>query len=282
MLRFKKKKAMRLVAHISDLHFGRHDAAIVDALIAQFGEMCPHLVVLSGDLTQRARSSQFAQAKHFINRIKAPVVIVPGNHDIPLYNMMHRFFSPLDKYRRHIRESSTSGEWYADHELAVLGLNTARGLTWKSGRVSIDQMGLIRRCFEHVPQAAWKIVVTHHPIASAHGEPRIELAGRAMLALRAIADAGVHLLLSGHHHRPASGYPATDLVLHETMLVVHAGTAVSTRTREGEGNSYNLVCVDGPHATVDVMRWNGRHAFEPARRSRYRLNNRGHLESETV
>lgn len=273
---------MRLVAHISDLHFGRHDAAIVDALIAQFGEIRPHLVVLSGDLTQRARSAEFAQAKQFIARIKAPVVIVPGNHDIPLYNVMRRFFTPLDKYRRHIRESPTSGEWYVDEELAVLGLNTARSLTFKSGRVSTDQMALIRRCFEHVPKAAWKMIVTHHPIASAHGEPRIELAGRAMLALRAITDAGVHLLLSGHHHRPASGHPATDLVLHETMLVVHAGTAVSTRTREGEGNSYNLVCLDGPHATVDVMRWNGRHNFEAARRSRYRLNNRGKLESETV
>ena len=272
---------MRLLAHISDLHFGRHDAAIVDALIAQFGETSPHLVVLSGDLTQRARSVEFAQAKHFIERIRAPVVIVPGNHDIPLYNLMHRFFSPLEKYRRHIREA-TSGEWYVDDELAVLGLNTARSLTFKSGRVSIDQMGRIRRCFEHVPQAAWKIVVTHHPIASAHGEPRIELAGRNMLALRAIGDAGVHLLLSGHHHRPASGHPATDLILRETMLVVHAGTAVSTRTREGEGNSYNLVRLDGTHATVDVMRWNGRHSFEAARRSRYRLTNRGHLESESV
>ncbi len=272
---------MRLVAHISDLHFGRHDAAIVDALIAQFGEMRPDLVVLSGDLTQRARSAEFAQAKHFIDRIKAPVVIVPGNHDIPLYNVMHRFFSPLEKYRLHLREAS-SGEWYVDDELAVLGLNTARSLTFKSGRLSIEQMGAIRRCFEHIPKAAWKIIVTHHPIASAHGEPRIELAGRSMLALRAIADAGVHLLLSGHHHRPASGHPSTDLVLNETMLVVHAGTAVSTRTREGEGNSYNLVCLDGPHASVDVMRWNGRHAFEAARRSRYRLNNRGHLESEAV
>ena len=282
MLRFPKKKIMRLIAHISDLHFGRHDAGIVDALIAQFSEIRPHLVVLSGDLTQRARSAEFAQAKHFIGRIKAPVVIVPGNHDIPLYNVMRRFFTPLEKYRRHIRDSSTSGEWYVDDELAVLGLNTARSLTIRSGRVSVDQMAMIRRCFEHVPREAWKIIVTHHPIASAHGEPRIELAGRAMLALRAITDAGVHLLLSGHHHRPVSGHPATDLVLHETMLVVHAGTAVSTRTREGEGNSYNLVCLDGPHATVDVMRWNGIRGFGAERRSRYRLDSRGHLESETV
>src|SRR6185437_1430701 len=98
MLRFQPTKSMRLVAHISDLHFGRHDTAIVDALIAQFGEMRPHLVVLSGDLTQRARSAEFAQAKKFIDRIGAPVVIVPGNHDIPLYNVMRRFFSPLEKY----------------------------------------------------------------------------------------------------------------------------------------------------------------------------------------
>ena len=269
---------MRLIAHISDLHFGRHDPGIAGALIEQINDTNPDLVVLSGDLTQRARTNEFIQARHFLDRIRRPVLIVPGNHDIPLYNLAHRFFSPLWKFQRHIPSGIGGNDWYSDHELAVLGLNTARSLTLKSGRVSQDQMNLIRRAFAHIPDITWRIVVTHHPIAGAHGEPRIELAGRSVLALRAIADAGVHLLLSGHHHRPVSGHASAELLLNNAILVVHAGTAVSTRTRDDEGNSYNLIQLDGAHASIETMKWldNG---FQPAGRTRYALR-AGHMEPE--
>ena len=270
---------MRLITHISDLHFGRHDPGISDALIEQINDKRPDLVVLSGDLTQRARMNEFVQARHFLDRISGPVLIVPGNHDIPLYNLVHRFFSPLWKFHRHIPSGIGGNDWYLDHELAVLGLNTARSLTWKSGRVSLDQMGLIRRAFAQTPEIAWRIVVTHHPIASAHGEPRIELAGRSMLALRAIADAGVHLLLSGHHHRPVSGHASSELMLNNAILVVHAGTAVSTRTRHNEGNSYNLIRLDGTHASIETIKWSAGSGFQPTGRAKYQLRG-GHMEPE--
>jgi 3',5'-cyclic AMP phosphodiesterase CpdA len=272
---------MRLIAHISDLHFGSHDTGIADALVAEIAETRPDLVVLSGDLTQRARTVEFAQARDFIDLINQPVLIVPGNHDIPLYNVMHRFLRPLEKFRRHVAPAAVADDWYADDEIAVLGLNTARRLTWKGGRVSYDQMGLIRRAFSHVPESAWRIVVTHHPIAAAHGETRVELAGRSMLALRAIADAGVHVLLSGHHHRPVSGHLSTELLLNNTVLVVHAGTAVSTRTRNGEGNSYNLIRLDARHASIEVRQWDNEHGFRQTRRNRYSFDARaGHLTAE--
>ena len=100
--------------------------------------------------------------------------------------------------------------------------------------------------------------MTHHPIASAHGEARVELAGRSTLALRALADAGVHLLLSGHHHRPTSGESHAELLLNGSVLVVHAGTAVSTRTRGLAGNSYNLVRLESGSAIVKIIAWTGR------------------------
>jgi 3',5'-cyclic AMP phosphodiesterase CpdA len=270
---------MRLIAHISDVHFGRHDPGITDALLHQIHEMQPHLVVLSGDLTQRARTNEFVQARHFLDRIGRPLLIVPGNHDIPLYNLVHRFGDPLWKYRRHIPGGLGGNDWYADEELAVLGINTARSLTFASGRVSLDQMTLIRRAFAHVPDIAWRIVVTHHPIAGAHGEPRIELAGRSLLALRAIADAGVHLLLSGHYHRPVSGHANTELLLENAVLVVHAGTAVSTRTRDEQGNSYNLIRLDGAHAEIETMKWHPDRGFERSRCDKYQFR-AGHLEPE--
>jgi 3',5'-cyclic AMP phosphodiesterase CpdA len=273
---------MRLIAHISDLHFGSHDPGIAEALLADIGRTGPDLVVLSGDLTQRARSGQFAQARQFIDCIQQPVLIVPGNHDIPLYNVMHRFLRPLEKFRRHVSPAAVADDWYCDDEMAVLGLNTARSLTWKSGRVSLDQMGQIRRAFSNVPARAWRLLVTHHPIAAAHGEPRIQLAGRSVLALRAISDAGVHLLLSGHHHRPVSGHAGTELLLENKVLVVHAGTAVSTRTRGGEGNSYNLIRLNVPHISIDVMGWDQTHGFRAVRSSKYSMDFRaGQLEAET-
>jgi 3',5'-cyclic AMP phosphodiesterase CpdA len=262
---------MRTIAHISDLHFGSHEPAIARSLLGSIRDQKPDLVVLSGDLTQRARDGEFAQARHFLEQIDQPVLIVPGNHDIPLYNLLHRFLSPLEKYRHHIAPAALAGDWYCDDQLAVLGLNTARSLTWSSGRVSFNQMALIRRAFAAAPQSAWKVVVTHHPVAAAHGEARIEVAGRALFALRAIADAGVHLLLSGHHHRSVSGHADTELVLKNSVLVVHAGTAVSTRTRANEPNSYNLICLDASHVNIHVLHWAGT-KFEQARRSKFVLD----------
>jgi len=262
---------MRTIAHISDLHFGSHDPAIAHCLLDSIVDGKPDLVVLSGDLTQRARHGEFVQTRHFVEQIKQPVLIVPGNHDIPLYNLLHRFLSPLEKFRRHITPAALAGDWYCDDELAVLGLNTARSLTWQSGRVSFNQMALIRRAFSPVPSTAWKVLVTHHPVAAAHGEARIEVAGRALLALRAAVDAGVHLLLSGHHHRPASGHVDTELVLNNSVLVVHAGTAVSTRTRGHSANSYNLICLDGSHAAVEVLEWQ-QGKFQQVRRSKFAMD----------
>lgn len=261
---------MRRIAHISDLHFGRHDPRKVEALLKSLSENHPHLVAVSGDLTQRARNSEFAEARHFLDRIAAPVLVVPGNHDVPLYDVRGRLFKPFTKFNRHIGPTGVGECTYNDEEMAVVGLNTARRFTWKNGRVSLDQMTHIRHIFSRLPAGRWKVLMTHHPIASALGEARVELAGRAMLALRALADSGVHLLLSGHHHRPASGEAHAELLLSGSVLVVHAGTAVSTRTRGLAGNSYNLIELEPGSATVKIMAWSG-DAFREIQKTRYEV-----------
>jgi 3',5'-cyclic AMP phosphodiesterase CpdA len=259
---------MRRIAHISDLHFGRHDPRKVDALVDSLHRGKSDLVVISGDLTQRARRTEFQEARHFIDRIRRPVVVVPGNHDLPLYAVHQRFLQPLTKFNRLLAASNAADSYFDDSELAVLGLNTARRLIWKGGRVSLEQMRTIRRVFANKPDSVWKILVTHHPLASVEGEPMIELAGRAKIAVRAVAQAGVHLLLSGHHHRAVAGGAAPKLVLNGSVLVVHAGTAVSTRTRHAEGNSYNLIELSPARAAVTVMAW-ADPLFEPVRTASY-------------
>jgi 3',5'-cyclic AMP phosphodiesterase CpdA len=248
---------VRLLAHLSDLHFGRHDEAIAEALLAALAEARPHLVVVSGDLTQRARRHEFAAARRFLDRLGAiaPVLVVPGNHDVPLYNVFRRFLRPLTRYARYI--SADKLPRFADPEMAVLGLNTARARALKNGRVSREQMDEIRGAFAHHKDTCWKILVTHHPLAAPiGGARRAEPVGRAAAALDAVAAAGGHLLLSGHFHHATSGEAALPVAGRRSLMLVHAGTAISTRTREEE-NSFNLLRLDGDRLVVTVFAWQG-------------------------
>jgi 3',5'-cyclic AMP phosphodiesterase CpdA len=258
----------RLVAHLSDLHFGRHDPAVVDALLASLAEARPDLVVVSGDLTQRARRHEFAAARAFLDRLGAPALVVPGNHDVPLYNVANRFLRPLARFRRYI--GLDEQPLYRDGELAVLGVNTARSLTVKNGRVSFEQMGRIRAAFAGLPARCWRVLVTHHPLLPPDGAGRaLETVGRAAPALAAVAEAGVELLLSGHHHRAFSGDAATYLAAHHAVLVAQAGTATSTRIRGSDPNSFNLLHFGAAELTVTILAPQGRR-FAPRAAASYR------------
>ena len=261
---------MRLLAHLSDLHFGRHDEAIAEALLASLAEARPHLVVVSGDLTQRARRHEFAAARRFLDRLgaSAPVLVVPGNHDVPLYNVFRRFLRPLTRYARYI--SADPLPRFADAEMVVLGLNTARARAFKNGRVSREQMEEIRAAFAHHKETCWKLLVTHHPLAApVGGARRAEPVGRAAAALDAVAAAGGHVLLSGHFHQATSGEAALPVAGRRSLMLVHAGTAISTRTREEE-NSFNLLRLDGTRLVVTVFGWQGS-AFVPLAPRAWRL-----------
>jgi hypothetical protein len=117
---------MRTIAQISDLHFGRHIATVAEGLLASLSEQNPDLVVLSGDFTQRARHAEFAEARRFLERIVQPKLVIPGNHDVPLYNLFRRFMTPFAKYHHYVTPMGLPADLFIDEELAVLGLNTAR------------------------------------------------------------------------------------------------------------------------------------------------------------
>jgi 3',5'-cyclic AMP phosphodiesterase CpdA len=227
---------MPRLIHLSDLHFGAHDPKLVDAVEQRIDDAKPDLVVISGDFTQRARTEQFEQACQFLERLKAAgheVLGVPGNHDVPLYDVLRRFLSPLTRYRRFIDESLCPF-----HELpgaAVLGINTARSLTFKDGRINQEQVTYIRDTFSRTRADTARILVTHHPLFAlpvGDGPELGKAIGRQEVALDAVAEAGVDLLLAGHNHR-ASTHHAKDLVTDAgPALVNQAGTATSTRLRE--------------------------------------------------
>src|SRR5216684_6174549 len=153
--------AMRSIVHLSDIHFGRVDPLVINPLIEAVNGLNPDLVAVSGDLTQRARSHQFKQARAFLDRLPKPQIVVPGNHDVPLHNVFARFLQPLRKYRRYITDDLQP--FFADQEIAFIGVNTARSLTVKGGRVNPEQMARMREKLCSISDDAVKIVVNHHP-----------------------------------------------------------------------------------------------------------------------
>lgn len=259
---------MASIAHLSDVHFGHHDPVIVEAVEAFLAQRRPDLVVISGDFTQRARVKQYELACEFVDRIEASglnVLAVPGNHDIPLYDVMRRFVRPLDRYQRYIDDDLCP--WFENDEIAVLGLNTARSLTIKDGSVSWEQIARIREAFGGCGEGKVRILVTHHPL---HFMPigdenaLAKVANRNSDALTAAADAGVHLLLAGHFHRSFVN-SARDMVDNAgAALVIQAGTATSTRLRADEPQSFNWIEATPERVELTVLGWGGR-AFAPGK-----------------
>lgn len=244
---------MRTIVHLSDLHFGRTDPVVVDSLVPKITDIKPDLVVVSGDLTQRARSHQFKEARAFLDRLPAPQIIVPGNHDVPLHNVFARFFEPLTKYCRYI----TDDLWpsHADNEIAVLGVNTARSLTFKGGRVNEAQVARMRDSFCDLDPEVVKILVTHHPFDLPEGHDESQLVGRARMAMEALASCGADVFLAGHLHVSHTSHSAERYQIKgHSALVIQAGTATSTRGR-GEANSFNVISVDRPRITVERLEW---------------------------
>ena len=253
---------MARIAHLSDVHFGAHDSAVVAGAEEWLAERRPDLVVVSGDFTQRARVEQYRLAGAFMDRLGAAGLAtlgVPGNHDVPLYDVVRRFARPLHRYRRYIDDELCP--WFENERLAVLGINTARSLTVKDGRINHEQMALIRERFRDVPEERTKILVTHHPLfAMPIGEEGAltKVVGRHQDALQAVCEAGVHILLAGHFHRSFSG-SAREMVRNAgPALVIQAGTATSTRLRAGEAQSFNLIGADAnDEVDVQAIEWDG-------------------------
>ena len=244
---------MRTLVHLSDLHFGRTDPLLIEPLLAAVARIAPDTVVVSGDLTQRAKAAEFEAARAFLDRLPHPLIVVPGNHDVPFYRVWERFLSPLGKYKRHV--TSDLEPAFVDDEIAVLGVNTARSLTFKGGRVNEEQIEVIRSRLAPLPETLTRIVVTHHPFDLPDDPGNGELVGRAGLAMAVFAECGVDLLLAGHFHSTQSGETSARYPLEGySALVVQAGTATSTRGR-GEANSFNAIRVGGDEIVVEPWEW---------------------------
>lgn len=217
---------------------------MVEALAKLAHEQRPDVVVLSGDITQRARPSEFRAACSFVDRLGAPVLAVPGNHDIPLFDLWARLRRP------HARYSAAFGTdlepVHRSPELLVVCVNTTRPWRHKNGEVSAKQIERVAQLVERADPAQLRVIVVHQPIAvtRAKDEPN-RLRGHAA-ALRAWAEAGADLVMGGHIHLP---YVMLQRGLSRPLWIVQAGTAVSSRVRDGIPNSINLLRCGADAAT---------------------------------
>ena len=227
---------MTVLLQISDPHFGTEQAPVVEALVALARQQRPDLLVLSGDITQRARPAQFQAARAFMVRLGAPVLAVPGNHDLPLFDLWTRLRRP---YARHIAAFGIDLEpVHCSPDLLVVCVNTTRVWRHKHGEVSAHQIDHVARTLAGAGAALLRVVVVHQPVAVTRTEdvPN-RLRGHAA-ALQRWAAAGADLVMGGHIHLP---YVMALHGLARPMWAVQAGTAVSSRVRRDVPNSVNLL-----------------------------------------
>jgi 3',5'-cyclic AMP phosphodiesterase CpdA len=264
---------MRTIVHLSDIHVGRLDTGIVAPLADAIRGVRPDLVTLSGDLTQRARVSQFLEARRFVDSFEAPSLIVPGNHDVPLWNAAARFLTPFRRYKRYITPDLEPV--YQDEEVIVLGVNTARSLAWGEGRINAAQVERIVERLSGTPASLIRIIVTHHPFDLPPGVSDDRLLGRAHMAMAKLAAADADLFLAGHLHLSHIGHSAERYqIAGHSALIVQAGT-VSTRGR-GEQPSFNVLRVQRPRIAVGQFVWDSAQGrFTERAAGVYRHDDRG-------
>jgi 3',5'-cyclic AMP phosphodiesterase CpdA len=269
---------MRLIVHLSDIHFGRLQPSLVDPLATTIAQLNPDLLAVSGDLTQRARRREFDAARRFLDSIPVPRLVLPGNHDVPLYNVFTRFATPLARYKRAI--TSDLSPVYRDDEMIVVGVNTARSLTLGEGRINKAQVDHIVKTLADVPADLIRVVVTHHPFDLPEGVREQRLVGGAAMAMKKLTEACADLFLAGHLHISHIGHTAARYkIAGHSALVVQAGT-VSTRSR-GEQPSFNVLRIARPNISVERLVWDpALAAFSAAAAAQYRHTPEGWLSAD--
>ncbi|GJM17818.1 MAG: metallophosphoesterase [Phycisphaeraceae bacterium] len=253
------------IAHISDTHFGTEDPAIVAALSSTLHAINPDLIVASGDFTMAARHREFRAAADFLKELPAPVLAVPGNHDLPAHNLFERFFRPLRRYRRYIVPITCTE--FVSPDAALLGMNSARSwgpsLNWSHGHLSRFQAEQADRFFREHADVPFRALVVHHPFSVPDDLTRFRTIRNGDAMLRVLANNRVHTVLSGHLHRQ---YRVSQRVHleggHHDLTIAQVSTATSRRNRH---HANGFVCLTTDSTGLDFANyyWNGA-SFEPA------------------
>ncbi len=276
--------------HISDLHFGpAYVPDVGEAVLRAAVELAPDIVVASGDFTQRAKEQQFADARAFLDRLpQVPLIVTPGNHDVPLYRVLERLFQPYALYKKHIADELDSV--FVRDDVVIVSINsTSPLLAVTNGRIDRSQLDFCTKAFRAAPQSAAKIVVAHHHFAPAPDyDDQNDVMWRAREAVDRFNELGVELILGGHLHRAYIGN-SLDLYRSKTptsgIIVVQCGTSTSRRgrAREREKNSFNFIQI-GPEVTLitHYMYFTDLCGFAPISRHTFPRRHLHYLQSQAA
>ncbi len=259
------------ILQVSDLHFGGVFLPDRAAGVHRVAERRrPDVVVIAGDFTQRARSRQFNAARAFIDRFEAPIVVTPGNHDLPVYRLIERTVAPYRKYRDSIEASLD--QVHSFDGLTIVALNSTRPLRVTTGSLSSSQLDFAADAFGRAPAGDLRIVVTHHHVAypPAFRAPRAMIGGERVVSR--LEQLGVRVLLAGHLHSTLIGDSirlmprlVAGVARRDGLIISQSGTATSTRGRGPERgkNSFNYISIGPEQTVVTHYGWNqSNQAFE--------------------
>ncbi|MEM8931418.1 MAG: metallophosphoesterase family protein [Acidobacteriota bacterium] len=261
----------RRLLHVSDIHFGPHfRPEVADGLFDLIDRRRPDLLVISGDLTRRAKRRQFEAARAWVDRLPVPWIAVPGNHDVPMYRVWERLLAPYGMYQRVFDEEMEP--IVEDDAMLVVGVNTAFNFTVKDGRFTRAALRRLDRVLAGGAGKA-KIVVAHHHLAPPPRFDTNRVTGRAREALEIMAHHEVEMVLSGHLHQTYIATSEEYYPIGSTpVLLVHSGTTTSSRGRgwERRRNSCNWIVIDAETTTIDHLLWRDEAAtFEAWRQQRF-------------
>lgn len=262
-------KAFELsILQISDLHFGAPFLPeVAEEVLVCCDKLSPDLLVVNGDLTQRARREQFEAARDYIARFpKIPQLVIPGNHDVPLYHVSRRLRDPHKLYREIISED-LNPILHLEHAVVVGIDSTAPRSAISNGRINSWQLERCEEVFNNTPPGIARIVVAHHHFAPAPDYLRDTAMQKAKRAMAKFEDLNVDLILGGHLHRAYIGnsldfYPGVDRT--RGVIIVQSGTTTSRRGRgrEEEKNSFNFIQISQDRIRVThFLFFDSKHGF---------------------
>ena len=240
---------MTIIAHISDLHFGRERSRLIEGLLDCLHKVQPDAILISGDLTQRAKHDEYRAAGEFLQKLDQPYLVVPGNHDLSATNLFERFRYPWQKWQRAISthlEPALEAAGYV-----AVGINTARKraalLDWSRGRINQNQIDRVLTRLQKRGEQQLGLLVAHHPFWLPEEYLHRGLIGRRDAAMQAF-QGKVDIILSGHVHLPYIK------ALHG-VIISHAGTTTSSRLVPGFPNNFNLVKGNHQSLQIERMAW---------------------------
>ena len=239
---------MRII-QISDLHFGMHNEALINPFFLDLAQLKPDLIMISGDLTQRATTEQYHLLRHFLNTLPAPYLTVPGNHDIPLYNVYNRLSQPFAKYQKYVSPSLEAH--FINNEVKILGVNSATPYKIKDGKLSKKTIKQIRDSFAQ-DNGLINILFFHHNLNYFSGMHHP--LNNAEEFIHYLQDSSIHLVCTGHLH-----YANLKLIPKNSQnhcAILHAGSLLCERNKDDK-NSFYVIDVNKMRCTIDWRVFNG-------------------------